>query len=125
MRASTEFHSGSTILGIPQDAWAEIMAAATCSECDRTSGHAAGCSYDDGDEPTAEERPDHASPTYELTVDGATSTLDDTGLAEWLADTFEPESPEADAVLHLGVGQSYGQNLEGFNAASWLVRRTS
>ena len=70
-------------------------------------------------------------PTYELTVDGAAEAIDYSGLAGWMADNLEPEdhfgmaAPPVRAILELKPGQSYGESLDGFNAASWLVRRVS
>ena len=40
----------------------------------------------------------NANPTYELTVDGSTETVDDDGLLSWLSENFEPEAPEVDDV---------------------------
>jgi hypothetical protein len=65
-------------------------------------------------------------PTYEMTVDGATETVDETALLDWFCENgFDPGMPSVDATLALKPGQSHGENLDGFNAASWLVRRVS
>ena len=61
---------------------------------------------------------------YELTCDGENSVMTSDELTKWMAENFDPEESCVWAVRELKAGQSYGENLDGFNGASWLVRRS-
>ena len=62
---------------------------------------------------------------YELTVDGHAEEVDESGLADWLCENFSPDDRESEHVLSLQPGQSFYQDNEGLNEATWKVWRLS